>query len=143
VGERHEQPARFFTPAARSAQINDATPRGVPNASYGLGVQIVRDDATDCVTMLQTRRIGTGLPVGPVCVPDVRSHDGHPRQRQTATDVDFNAVVRAVYPVLVDLLIIPPTQTCDPPVQPTTTTTLAATPSSSITPVAATPRFTG
>lgn len=57
-------------------------------------------------------------------------------------DVNFEAVVQAIYPVLVDLLVIPPTATCNPPA-PSTTTTLAATPATSVTPVTATPRFTG
>ncbi len=137
----------LLTPAARAAQIDDATPRGTPGASYGLGVQIIRDAGTDCVTMLQHAGAEPGyqsdlyaFPTSGATLAVLGNGNGY--------DVNFEAVVQAIYPVLADLLIVPPTESCASPEEPSTTTTTTTTSTPTAVPMPAmalgvTPRFTG
>jgi hypothetical protein len=60
-----------------------------------------------------------------------------------AYDADFAAIIQAIYPVIADLILVPPTQSCDPQPEPTPPTTAPALAPLAVTPVVLTPRFTG
>lgn len=129
----------LLTPRARAAQISDATPKEPAGSSYGVGIQVVRDLATDCVTMLQHAGAEPGYQTDLYAFPSTgavmtvlgNGNDYH-------SDAEFAAIVKAIYPLLVDSLVVVPTEPCDAPAAPTTTTTIVA-----VTPAAVVPRFTG
>lgn len=122
---------------------DDETPRG-PGLSYGLGVTIIRDTATDCVTDLDHAGAEVGyrsdlyaFPTMGATMVVLGNGNGY--------DADSNAVARSLFPVLGDSAIAVPTEPCADTPAPPPTVPLAVPPAvpPAVTPVTATPRFAG
>ena len=132
----------LLTPTARAAQLDDATPRGIPGTSYGLGVNVLRDPATGCVTLLNHAGAEPGyqsdlyaFPTTGATMALLGNGNGY--------DGDLNAIVRAIYPLLVDSLVVTPTESCESPTTPQPAPPTPAPAPVAATPVAVAPRFTG
>jgi len=129
-----------LTPAMQAARIDDDLPMpGFPGYSYGLAINIHRDPATGCLLDLNHNGAepGYGASVGYYSTTGsvfalVGNGDG-------GTGTAFAEVGLALAPVVSPIV----NTTCASPVPPPTSAPAPAAPAAGVTPVVATPAFTG
>ena len=138
-GRRHPGQVMGHETVGRVDELGPGVTDLAPGSAYGLGVSVVKDATTNCVTALSHTGAEPGYVTSLVAFPTsgavfALQANGDGGDAEHALNLIFKPLVDVVLPVA----STPPTQSCVPP-SPTSTST----PTTAVVPVGAAPRFTG